>query len=115
MLAFLEERPVFSGKVIQFKNLTAPMMERYQVGREVDELGLTTTEGSPDCKGRGSHRLVIHSLSGRLLSNAGEGQVVFLPGTRFVILRREPWQNPDFPGTLPGYSFELMEVAGAPR
>jgi hypothetical protein len=107
----LEGWPVYSGKVIQFRNLAPSLMDKYQVGKEVSDLGLSISAESPECKGKGSHRLVIHSQNGRLLSGSGVGQVAFFPGTRFVVLSREPWQNPDFPDSPKGYSFELMEVA----
>jgi hypothetical protein len=108
---FLADRPVYSGKVVQFRNLAPAALEKYNVGSQIEGLGLGTTSGSPDCKGRGSHRFVIRSQSGRLLSDSREGQVAFLPGTSFVILSREPWRNPDDPETAEGFSFELEEVA----
>jgi hypothetical protein len=108
---FLEERPVYSRKVVQFKHLSRSQAEQYRVGVEVEDIGLTSTYEKPDRgAGRGSSRLVIQSQSGRLLSNSGEGQVAFLPGTRFLIVGRAPWQNPDFPGSPPGFTFELVEL-----
>ncbi len=110
--ALLADRPVYSGEVVQFSNLSSLVTKEYQVGAEIEELGHTATCGAADqIAGRGSSRFVIQSQTGRLLNNTGEGQVVFLPGTRFLIVARQPWQNPDVPGSPPGFTFELVEVA----
>ncbi|MGZ3733805.1 MAG: hypothetical protein ACXVC0_02530, partial [Bdellovibrionota bacterium] len=64
--ALLEDRPVFQGKVIQFTNLSPSVKEEYQVGVEIEELGLTGICGDHKPAARsGSSRFVIQSQSGR--------------------------------------------------
>lgn len=111
LLEILESRPIYNGKVVQWKNLSPLNLESYQVGKEIQDVGSTVPLGQKEVAGKGNCRLVIFSQSGRLLPSAGEGQVVFLPGTKFVILSRTPWKNPNQAGAAEGFSFEIAEVA----
>jgi hypothetical protein len=111
----LEQRPVYAGTVVQYTNLSAGLGDSYRAGMEVEDLGLTAFCGEESC-GRGSCRLVIQSQSGRLLhagNHAEGGQVVFLPGTRFLVTGRRPWQNPDHPEMPAGFTIELVELPKA--
>lgn len=107
----LASRPPYSGKVIQFKNLTDTALKKYEVGKEVEGINGLATEANLSHSGRGSHRIVIHCQNGRLMQEAGEGQVAFLPGTKFVVVSRERWKNPDHPEAPEGLTIELKEVA----
>ncbi len=106
----LEGRPIYNGKVVQWKTLSASNLENFQVGKEIQDVGTTIPLGQNEKAGKGNCRLVIFSQTGRLLPTSGEGQVVFLPGTKFVILSRTPWKNPHQAGQE-GFSFEIAEVA----
>ncbi len=107
----LQSQPVYSGKVVQIKNVSAHVLASLQVGKEIEDIGTTTVFGAREVKGKGNSRFLFLSQTGRLLTGAQEGgQVVFCPGTKFVVLSRTPWTNPENP-QAEGFTFELAEVA----
>lgn len=107
----LQSQPVYSGKVVQIKNVSAHVLASLQVGKEIEDIGTTTVVGAREVKGKGNSRFLVLSQTGRLLTGAQEGgQVVFFPGTKFVVLSRTPWTNPENP-QAEGFTFELAEVA----
>lgn len=108
----LASRPLYSGKVVQFKNLSDSALKKYEVGKEIEGIaGISLEADKSSCKGYGRHRLVFHSWTGRLMNESGEVQVAFLPSTRFLVISLERWQNPDDPESPEGYTIELKEVA----
>jgi hypothetical protein len=89
LVGALKALPRFSGETFRRTSLPPILRERLHRSPEFADRAFLSSSKSPEMLFRGSDFLILESRSGRDVSSLsavpGEDEVVFLPGTRFLV------------------------------